>query len=136
MHLTAPTVHGNLLSVGTSNIDSTGSVLGFHEDGRIAYRHELPREVKWKPASRDGEIYVAGLDGGLTVVATDDGRTLWQSAGADALVGSPRVVEGRLFTIDVRGRLKSVDADSGSLEWGRDLDEVVSLPTASPNTNN
>lgn len=85
--------------------------------------------VRMTPALRDGKLYTAGVDGGVSAIDAASGRVLWNRDVKLKLAGGPGVGDGLLVVGSMDGELIALDAASGTERWtARVTSEVVSAP--------
>jgi outer membrane protein assembly factor BamB len=60
---------------------------------------------------------VAGLDGRLTAVSTEDGRVRWRVETGGPIYSSPALGEERVFVGSQDGHLYAFDRSTGDLAW-------------------
>lgn len=116
--ITTPVIADGLLHVGTARSDATGSAVGFRlHDRTVAYRHELPREVRFAPHVRSDRVYVGTLGGELRALSVPDGVAEWTVDTEEAPVSPPAVADSMAHVVDVRGRASALRVDTGTPAW-------------------
>lgn len=100
------------------------------ESGRTVWRKELDGSVIFSPVV-ENSIYVGTTDienvsgftnasGSVYSLSTEDGTTNWRVNGS-GVTTTPVVSEGYVFFGTVDGRLRAVDAETGTPVWNRSL---------------
>jgi outer membrane protein assembly factor BamB len=94
--------------------------------GKEVWRQDLPAPAHSPPTVADGRIFVVTLDNQLEVLATDDGRRLWNNAGASEpaglLGGAAPAVDGDVVVAAyTSGDLLAFRVENGRPLWNENL---------------
>ena len=95
-------------------------------EGKEVWRQNLPAPAHSPPTVADGRIFVVTLDNQLEVLATDDGRRLWNNAGASEPAGllggaSPAVDGDVVVAAYSSGDLLAFRVENGRPLWNENL---------------
>lgn len=103
-------------------------------DGYVTRLRAGSGEVVWRVELRDAAgdarmplhatllvvgdiVYVASITGVIQALALSDGESLWEYKAEDAVESKMAIGDGRLFFMDAKEILYSVDAETGKLLW-------------------
>jgi outer membrane protein assembly factor BamB len=91
-------------------------------DGSILWKYTNRQQIYEAPAKRGEMIYFTSRKG-LTALAREDGRVVWNcNLVADATESSPLIVNDRIIVADTNGKVSAVDF-GGKLIWQHDIAE-------------
>jgi outer membrane protein assembly factor BamB len=95
-------------------------------NGKVFWGRIVPAPVHAPPTVADGRIFVVTLDNQLEVLATDDGRRLWNNAGASEPAGllggaSPAVDGDVIVAAYSSGDLLAFRVENGRPLWSENL---------------
>jgi eukaryotic-like serine/threonine-protein kinase len=91
-------------------------------DGSILWKFANDQQIYEAPAKRGETIFFTSRKG-LTALAQEDGRVLWNSKlVANAVESSPLIVNDRIIVADTDGKVTAVDF-GGKLIWQHDIAE-------------
>jgi len=86
-------------------------------------------DARLAPILDDNKIYVANADGRVQALATDSGRTLWETDLAVAVTGATAVGDGLVVVGTRKGEVFALDAADGKQRWsGKVSSEVQAAP--------
>lgn len=84
--------------------------------GSADWTFEASSQLQLSPAVGPNGVYATTADNRIVAVAKDDGRESW-SLGLDGKPGAPTLKNGSVYVGSDTGKLYSLSADSGTLEW-------------------
>lgn len=95
-------------------------------EGKEVWRQDLPAPTHAPPTVADGRIFVVTLDNQLDVLATEDGRRLWDNAGASEPAGllggaAPAVDGDVVVSAYTSGDLLAFRVENGRPLWDENL---------------
>jgi outer membrane protein assembly factor BamB len=134
-----PTVAGDLVLVGCSNIRFDKKLLG-QAKGQIVAVELATGKVRWKKDVAGGVLSPPAVSGGLAVFTATDGHIYaWDAAtGAEKWIydaktpffGGPAVSGGIVYAADLKGTVHALQLADGKLNWTFDVtgDPAVASP--------
>jgi len=139
--LSKPLVSGDVLIVRTLDgklyglIKETGEQIWIYDRGVPV----LTFRGNSTPVIGGEELVFTGFDSGkVAAIGLQHGRLLWETAAAiprgrsdiERMVdidGDPILIERSLFVVSINGRVVSLDAITGKLNWARDISSFVGM---------
>ena len=139
--LSKPVVSGEILVVRTLDgklyglLKETGEQLWIYDRGVPV----LTFRGNSSPVVGGDELVFTGFDSGkVAAIGLQHGRLLWETAAAvprgrsdlERMVdidGDPILIGRNLFVVTVNGRIVSIDAITGKLDWARDISSFVGI---------
>jgi len=85
--------------------------------GKVAWRHELPRQIKGSGCFWDGKIYYGCVDDWLRCLDAATGKVIWKLNTGYDLDSSPSIVDGKLYIAGENGNARCLDPLTGKKIW-------------------
>ncbi len=96
--------------------------------GRTLWERWLGDPLLAQPAAAGGRLFMAWPAGGdhlLGAFELSSGKPLWEHAITADVITAPVVSDDRVYASTFDGRVWCVDAASGKLQWGRDMNATT-----------
>ena len=121
-----PTVAGDLVLVGCSNIRFDKKLLG-QAKGQIVAVELATGKIRWKKDVAGGVLSPLAVSGGVAVFTATDGHVYaWDAAtgaekwiydGKTPFFGGPAISGGIVYAADLKGTMHSLQLADGKLNW-------------------
>jgi outer membrane protein assembly factor BamB len=125
-----PTVAGNVVLVGCSNIrldpselgQAAGEVVAIDLDkGTVLWKEKIPGGVVSSIAVKDSIAVVTATDGKVRAFNIADGKPRWTYTGGAPYFAAPAIAGKVVYSADLKGVVHAIDLEKGTKVWTFDV---------------